>query len=335
MVVEDSDDIMDSKVEEKSEEKEKTVETQEVINKVVETPVIKALGVPVMPIRPSSFTQDTQQQPSWMEEFSRKKANRKSGIYSEKQDTTAAAGVDDGKVKTEKPALPRSDSKPNIAVKPDSDLRRSFSREKSLSSVAKQESSKTEAKEEKVEKRGESGKEERHTRPALPASLVSNISSALDVKKTTDIVKHSSDLPTPAAASKTTPERKPSDLTRKHSDSSRHSDKLSDKLSDKPTVHSTNLGNPDKFSFAKPERPVMDKVTSSKNSRNSSSASDKQEVGWRQEITNNRSDSVLTCRENNGQLSSEKENMAGKCREVRILSVNLNFHLVCYCSCKI
>ena len=115
-------------------------------------------------------------------------------------------------------------------------------------------------------------------------------------------------------------ERRPGqDLARKHSDSSRHSDKLA------PAVHSTNLGNPDKLSFAKPERPVM-----SKNDRNlakteaaqSEAASEKQGseanvIGWKSEIiSNNRVSDILACKESNGVLSKEKENISGPCKEV-------------------
>merc|ERR1712013_729477 len=71
--------------------------------------------------------------------------------------------------------------------------------------------------------------------------------------------RHSSELARP------TSEKRHSDLSRKHSDSSRHSERT---LPDKPAIHSTNLGKPEKFSFAKPEKPQMDKVLA-KNERNS------------------------------------------------------------------
>ena len=62
------------------EQKEKVVETEEVSIKTRAAEIIpsKAVGgVQVMPTVKSS----PDSRPSWMEEFSRKKANRKSGIF--------------------------------------------------------------------------------------------------------------------------------------------------------------------------------------------------------------------------------------------------------------
>ena len=88
---------------------------------------------------------------------------------------------------------------------------------------------------------------------------------------------------------------------------------------DKPTVHSTNLGNPEKFSFAKPERPVMDKVIA-KNDRNvAKSEVGEGSVGWRSDIISNRVTEVLAAKETNGYKSfQEKENFCGPspCKEV-------------------
>ena len=100
--------------------------------------------------------------------------------------------------------------------------------------------------------RSESSKTERPSRPSLPPSLIgtSSTNKAPELKRNSDLVRHSSELAR-------TSEKRHSDLSRKHSDSSRHSERT---LPDKPAVHSTNLGKPDKFSFAKPERPLMDKV---------------------------------------------------------------------------
>merc|ERR1719468_512134 len=260
-----------------------------------------------------------------MEEFSRKKANRKSGIFAEKQETTPEELPKPvpKEIKPDKPAPPKADTKPSIASKPDSDIseiRKSFSREKILPFVEpKVEQGKQKPEDDAVVKRQDSAKSERTARPSLPAALTSvgvrPGSGAQEVKRSSDIVRHSSEV-TKAG------ERRGQDLARKHSDSSRHSDKLA------PAVHSTNLGNPDKLSFAKPERPVM-----SKNDRNiakneaaqSEAASEKQGsepnvIGWKSEIiTNNRVSDILACKESNGVLSKEKENISGPCKELQEL----------------
>ena len=296
-------------------------------------------------MKPSGTSPDSK--PSWMEEFSRKKANRKSGIFAEKQE----AGGDDVKAappqkplenKPDKPTPPKADTKPSIANKPESDIaeiRKSFTRDKSHQNIiSKLDSSKTKSEEAEVEKREESGKSDRPTRPSLPTSLISssvspNRSNVSELKRNSDIVRHSSE------SSKASAERKHSDLSRKHSDSSRHSDK-----SDKPAVHSANLGNPEKFSFAKPERPVMDKVLSKndKNIAKSESIGDAPEkpstndnvIGWRSDlITNNRVTDILACKESNGYIGKEKENISLPCKNITgpCKEVKLNHLEVFYC----
>ena len=281
-------------------------------------------AIQVMPTKPSGNSSDSK--PSWMEEFSRKKANRKSGIFAEKQETSSEelpkSVPKATEIKPDKPAPPKADTKPSIASKPDSDIseiRKSFSRDKILPFVdSKVEQTKQKSEDDAVVKRQDSAKSERTARPSLPASLASSGvrpgSGASEVKRTSDIVRTSSELTRAGAG-----ERRGPDLARKHSDSSRHSDKLA------PAVHSTNLGNPDKLSFAKPERPVM-----SKNDRNiakneashSEAASEKQgsegnNIGWKSEIiSNNRVSDILACKESNGVLSKEKENISGPCKEV-------------------
>ena len=122
------------------------METEEVSNKTkfLENPLNKPIGaIQVMPVKPSGTSPDSK--PSWMEEFSRKKANRKSGIFAEKQE---AAGGDDVKAsssqkppessKPDKPTPPKADTKPSIASKPDSDIaeiRKSFTRDKSHQNI--------------------------------------------------------------------------------------------------------------------------------------------------------------------------------------------------------
>merc|ERR1719500_2221866 len=319
-----------SEIHKVAEQTEKVVETEEVSNKtkVLENPVNKPIGaIQVMPTKPSGISSDSK--PSWMEEFSRKKANRKSGIFAEKQDSSPEELPKPvpkaSEIKPDKPAPPKADTKPSIASKPDSDIseiRKSFSRDKILPFVEpKVESIKQKTEDDAVIKRQDSAKSERVTRPSLPASLSSSgvrpVSGASEVKRSSDIVRHSSEVTKSAGAG----ERRGQDLARKHSDSSRHSDKLA------PAVHSTNLGNPDKLSFAKPERPVM-----SKNDRNSAknetalqeAASEKQSsegsvIGWKSEIiSNNRVSDILACKESNGVLSKEKENISGPCKEVSL-----------------
>ena len=262
------------------EQKEKVVETEEVINKTrpMETGQSRTVGgVQVMPTAKSS----PDSRPSWMEEFSRKKANRKSGIFAEKAEEEV--GAKSITKPPEKPTPPKAETKPSIAHKPEQELvemRKNLTRDKS----------------EPVK--------ERPARPSLPPNLVS--SSSQGEKKSSELVRHSSEL--------ARTERKHSDLSRKHSDSSRHSDRT-----DKPTVHSANLGNPEKFSFAKPERPVMDKV-SAKNDRNvAKSESAEAQIGWKSEIISNRVTDILATKETNGFKSlQEKENISGSspCKEV-------------------
>ena len=180
--------------------------------------------------------------------------------------------------------------------------------------------------EESVEKRPDSGKSERAARPSLPTSLVTGSSrpGASEVKRSSDIVRHSSEVTKggPGAG-----ERRQPDLARKHSDSSRHSDKLG------PAVHSTNLGNPEKFSFAKPERPAMDKVMA-KNDRNvAKTESGEAQIGWKSDILSNRVTDIT-----NGYKSlQEKENISGpcSCKEVIEEFPKKGFLLIKFFSCKI
>merc|ERR1719468_1174786 len=108
-----------------------------------------------------------------MEEFSRKKANRKSGIFAEKQETTPEELPKPvpKEIKPDKPAPPKADTKPSIASKPGSDIseiRKSFSRDESLPFVEpKVESLKQKTEDDAVIKRQDSSKSERATRPSL------------------------------------------------------------------------------------------------------------------------------------------------------------------------
>ena len=93
-----------------------------------------------------------------MEEFSRKKANRRSGVFGDKpeqsQESSAKPGVDKVSLPkpSEKPTPPKADTKPHILSKPTdvktedlAEIRKNFSREKSQSSFAKKtESAKSE-----------------------------------------------------------------------------------------------------------------------------------------------------------------------------------------------
>merc|ERR1712130_1064187 len=190
------------------------------------------------------------------------------------------------------------------------EIRKNFGREKSQSSFAK----KTESvKSEDQDTRSESSRTDRPTRPSLPPSLMSN-----------------------NTANKAPELKRNSDLSRKHSDSSRHSERT---IPDKPAVHSTNLGKPEKFSFAKPERPLMDKVVA-KNEWNSAksdppttegdkSAKSDNYIGWRSDILENNkvSADILANREANGlnSVQKEKENVTGSpiSKEVKELRSSL------------
>ena len=305
-----------------TEESEKVVETEEVSNKtkIVDNPLTKPIGaVQVMPTLPKQSGTSPDTKPSWMEEFSRKKANRKSGIFADKQESGSGDDGAPGKspqktfeAKLEKPSPPKADTKPSIASKPDSDIseiRKSFSRDKSQQ---KQEAAKPKPGDE-VEKRPE-----RTSRPSLPASLVassaSNVSkAATEAKRNSDIVRHSSE---------TGSERKVTDLSRKHSDSSRHSDKAGG------AAHSANLGNPDKFSFAKPERPsVVDKVLTKNDKNNAKSElpdpaterphSGEHAVGWKSDIISSSGSPVpgiLAAKETNGFTSNKEKENTSNCR---------------------
>ena len=141
---------------------------------------------------------------------------------------------------------------------------------------------------------------ERPARPSLPPSL---LTSSQVEKRAGELVRHSSHS---SELARTGPEKKHTELARKHSDSSRHSDRPG---LDKPAVHSTNLGNPEKFSFAKPERPAMDKVIA-KNDRNvAKTESGEAQIGWKSDIISNRVTDIT-----NGYKSlQEKENISGPC----------------------
>ena len=169
--------------------------------------------------------------------------------------------------------------------------------------------------------------------------MISNTSTnkAPELKRNSDLVRHSSELARPSS------EKRHSDLSRKHSDSSRHSERTLTDKTDKPAVHSTNLGKPEKFSFAKPERPLMDKVVV-KNERNSAksetghmevekSAKTENYIGWRTDILENNkvSGDILASREANGYNSvyKEKENITGLpiSKEVRQNYINKHYFL--------
>jgi len=324
-----------------SEETNKDVSTEEVSAKSKVVYREKPLGaVQVLPNKESS--NNSESKPSWMEEFSRKKANRRSGVFAEKieqsQDSTGKPVVEKTSPPkpSEKPAPPKADTKPHLLSKPTdvktedlADIRKNFAREKSQSSFAKKAES---VKSEDQDIRSESSRTERPSRPSLPPNLVgtSSTTKAPELKRSSDLVRHSSELARP------TSEKRHSDLSRKHSDSSRHSERT---LPDKPAIHSTNLGKPEKFSFAKPEKPQMDKVLA-KNERNSAksdtastegdkSAKNDNYIGWRNDILENNkvSGDILANREANGinSVQKEKENIAGSSlsKEVQELKSSL------------
>ena len=265
-------------------------------------------AVQVMPGKEAAASPDSK--PSWMEEFSRKKANRKSGIFSdttEKETETAASPVTDNKSATvakspDKPAPPKAETKPSLTPKPAEVKPEDTGDAKKLSSVKEKAGQAGKSKTEDGERGGRGGSVVSQQRPGLA-----------EPRRSSELVRHSSEL------GRQTGDKKHSDLARKHSDSSRHSDKT-----DKPAVHSTNLGKPDKFSFAKPEKPaVVDKVVS-KNEKNSLKSDGfqidsetkpvKSEnfIGWRQDILENNKvttvDNILAAsRETNGY--NEKENI--------------------------
>jgi len=337
----ESPEVMVKEDSRQNEEANKDVTTEEVSAKSKVVYREKPSGaVQVLPNKESSTNAESK--PSWMEEFSRKKANRRSGVFAEKteqsQDSTGKPVVE--KVSppkpSEKPAPPKADTKPHLLSKPTdvktedlAEIRKNFAREKSQSSFAKKAES---VKSEDQDIRSESSKTERPSRPSLPPSLIgtSSTNKAPELKRNSDLVRHSSELAR-------TSEKRHSDLSRKHSDSSRHSERT---LPDKPAVHSTNLGKPDKFSFAKPERPLMDKVVA-KNEKNSAktdtaltedrdkSAKNENYIGWRNDILENNkvSGDILANREANGLSSAhkEKENVVGSSlsKEVQELKSSL------------
>jgi len=327
-----------------SEEANKDVLTEDVSAKSKVVYREKPSGaVQVLPTKESSNSSESK--PSWMEEFSRKKANRRSGVFGDKpeqsQESSAKPGVDKVSLPkpSEKPTPPKADTKPHILSKPTdvktedlAEIRKNFSRGKSQSSFAKKTES---AKSEDQDIRPESSRTDRPARPSLPPSLTSSTSTnkAPELKRNSDLVRHSSELARPSS------EKRHSDLSRKHSDSSRHSERTVTDKADKPAVHSTNLGKPEKFSFAKPERPLMDKVVA-KNERNiaksetghvevEKSAKTDNYIGWRTDILENNkiSGEILANKEANGYNSvyKEKENITGSplSKEVQELKTSL------------
>jgi len=316
-----------------SDETNKDVAVEEVENN--SKFVFKEKPTGAVQVMPTKDSNGSESKPSWMEEFSRKKANRRSGVFTEKieqsSDSSTVQGVD--KIVShpkplEKPVPPKADTKPQILSKPTDvkteeivELRKNFAREKSQNSFAK--------KTEETDTKSETSRSERPARPSLPPNLLSNSSRVPETKRSSDLVRHSSELTRPST------EKKHSELSRKHSDSSKHSDRI---LSDKPASHSTNLGKPEKFSFAKPERPLMDKVVA-KNEKNSAKSegglevdkSGKSEsyIGWRSDIIQNNKigSDALNHREANGYSSAfkEKENLTGSSssKEVQELKASL------------
>ena len=296
------------------------VETQEVTNKTVSSVSNQNKtvgGVQVLPSPGTATSPDSR--PSWLEEFSRKKANRKSGIFAEKseEDGGGGGGGGGGGSKPEKPTPPKAETKPSIAHKPEQELvemRKNLTRDKSQGKV---DSIKTKLEEAEPVK-------ERPARPSLPPSL---LTSSQAEKRSSEVVRHSS-ISSELGGARTGQEKKHPELARKHSDSSRHSDRP-----DKPAVHSTNLGNPEKFSFAKPERPAMDKVMA-KNDRNvAKTESGEAQIGWKSDILSNRVTDIT-----NGYKSlQEKENISGpcSCKEVIEEFPKKGFLLIKFFSCKI
>ena len=132
-----------------NEEANKDVSTEEVSAKSKVVYREKPSGaVQVLPNKESSTNAESK--PSWMEEFSRKKANRRSGVFTEKteqsQDSTGKPVVE--KVSppkpSEKPAPLKVDTKPHLLSKPTdvktedlAEIRKNFAREKSQSSFSK------------------------------------------------------------------------------------------------------------------------------------------------------------------------------------------------------
>ena len=244
------------------------VETEEVSNKTVSSQNKAVGGVQVLPSPTTATSPDSR--PSWLEEFSRKKANRKSGIFAEKSEDDSGGG---GSSKPEKPTPPKAETKPSIAHKPEHkpelvEMRKNLTRDKSQ--TGKVDSIKTKLEEAEPVK-------ERPARPSLPPSL---LASSQGEKKGSG------------------------ELARKLSDSSRHSERP-----EKPAVHSTNLGNPEKFSFAKPERPAMDKVMAKNDKNVAKTEGGETQIGWKSDIISNRVTDIT-----NGYKSlQEKENISGPC----------------------
>jgi len=176
------------------------------------------VGVPVFPSKESG-SKEEDQKPSWLEELTRKQANRRSGIFADEK----------------KPELPSPDNKPSIPSKP-SDNR------KSVSNFSKRPSSFAD----KIQNKPSDWRTESTNKPlakAASSSVLPDISSA-DNRTDEESMPRSSRKT--ISGSKVEGSRKHSDLSRKSSDSS-------SKATEKP--HSTNLGKPEGRSFAVPERP--------------------------------------------------------------------------------
>jgi len=244
-------------------------------------------GLPVFP--PKEGGKEEAQKPSWLEELSRKQANRKSGIFSDEK----------------KPDLPSPENKPIIPSKP-SDNRKSlgsFSRRPS-SFADKSNKSETDAKPVRppfpgaaaaaLTKSSSSSQlpdHNNHTPTTINNNIINKEKSR--TRKISDSAKKcehvgsneklgekdlsrkasesSSRLSDVSAARKSSSKpgdggsgrkhspgdggsgRKHSDLSRKSSDSG----KTTESPAPKPSVHSTNLGKPEGRSFASvPERPA-------------------------------------------------------------------------------
>jgi len=198
------------------------------------------------PVAPSSSTaKEEPAKPSWLEELSRKQANRKSGIF--------------GEEKKEKPEPPQQDTKPSIPSKPSQvkeEVRKSLGnfarRPASFGAAASQDKLNIP----KVNKRPQSSENLETDRPAKPATadpspavkkaestkparpslptVLAKSGSAVSVNSASDVSQRSSPLLPDTAATAAQPSR----TTGGHS--------------------AANLGRPDRHSFAKPEKPIGD-----------------------------------------------------------------------------
>jgi len=207
-------------------------------------------GVAVM-LPPTDPSPNSETKPSWLEELSRKQANRRSGVFTEPSSRAA-----------NKPEPPLAENKPNLPSKP-SQVKVDEGTRKNLTNSSfstGQGVGKKGTKAEGQENRPESIKTEKPTgmigKPVFPAGVskaTSNSSLTTPTQATSTSVGGSRKDLCRRESERETEERnrRTSDLTRNPSDSS---------SSGKPTVHSTNLGKPaTNLSFvAKPERPVVE-----------------------------------------------------------------------------